>query len=343
MNPHRDRKKGKHTGIQAGRWLLLLPVWALILLSACREASPVNQATPPLATSTQGREQAVDATAEPSPFPTMLSSEGTLPTEEKNVTGLEPTPAPEATASATPAPATPTAEIPYIILPTVTPTPRPEIPLGAIRILRPASLSRATSPLQVRAIVAPGAEGVYRIELFGEDGRLLARQVLSYPGIRVNTSINLDFEIPGVAEVGRLQISTQDEHGRVMAMNSSTVLLMSVGRDEYLNANDLRERLLILQPTPEERIVGGTLTVTGKAWPTGDEPLLIELIAENGAVVGQRLVAVEPVEGEDYGSFTVEVPYRVQEATPVRLTVYEDNDRIPGKTYIYSLEITINP
>lgn len=238
---------------------------------------------------------------------------------------------------------TPTRTPSPTITPTASDTPRPEIPLAAIRIQRPAPLSRVTSPLEVNAVLETGAGGVYRLELLGEDGRLLTRQVLEYSGVRVNTSVNLEFEIPGVAETGRLQVYTLDQFGRFIALSSSNVILMSVGQDEYNTSADLRERVFIQRPDPEDLIVGGSLSIFGKAWPNETEPLLVELIAENGAVVGQRLVSVQAQEGEDYGIFEAEIPYQVNEPTPVRLTIYEDIDRIPGKTHISTLEIILNP
>ena len=197
--------------------------------------------------------------------------------------------------------------------------------------------------MQVHAVLATGAGGIYRVELLGEDGRLLARQVLNYSGERVNTSLNLNFEIPGVAETGRLQVFTEDESGRIIALSSSNIILMSVGRAEYNPPGELLERILIVQPTAEDVLLGGSLNVLGKALPTEDEPLLMELIAPNGAVVGQRLVAVAAEPGEVYGTFSAEIPYQINEPTQVRLTISEDIDRIPGKTHITTLEITINP
>lgn len=269
-------------------------------------------------------------------------------------------PTSDATASRTPIPSrtqtsqpsrtatsTPTLTLTASSTPTVTPTasdtPRPEIPPSAIRILSPAPLSRVVSPIEVRAVLAPGAGGQFRVELLGEDGRLLSRQVLKYPGERVNANLELAFEIPGVAETGRLQISTTDLFGRVIALSSSNIILMSLGKAEYNTASDLRERILILEPAADDLLLGGSLSVFGKAWPNEDEPLYVELIAENGAVVGQRLVSVQAQPGEDYGIFSTDIAYQVTGPTPVRLTVYEDIDRIPGKTHIASLEITLNP
>lgn len=245
-----------------------------------------------------------------------------------------------ATATITPTPTdspTPTAS------PTVTQTPRPVIPPPVIRITRPAPLSKVTSPIQLRAIVPPGAGGILRVDLLGEDGRLLARQVLTYHGINLNLSIDLPFEIPGAAEAGRLQIFTADGHDRTMALSSVELVLLSLGQAEYNPIGELRERLFLIEPKTDQLILGGSLSILGKAMPGMDNPVMIELIAENGAVLGRRLFNVQPEAGEVYGIFAGEIDYQVSEAAPVLLTLYERRDRLPGYTHITTLEIVLNP
>lgn len=331
------------------RWLrvvLVLP--GLLWLAACQSAGnslpmPVpTEMLPTIIAQTVQAGQALQPQVTKTDIPTLVAPTSDVTASRTPIPPHTLTPRPTDTATATHT-MTATASLTPTITPTTTDTPRPEIPPSAIRILSPAPLSRVTSPIEVRAVLAPGAGGQFRIELLGEDGRLLARQVLKYSGERVNANLELIFEIPGVAETGRLQISTTDAFGRVMALSSSNIILMSVGKDEYNTASDLRERILILQPTPEDLLLGGSLTIFGKAWPNEDEPLLVELIAENGAVVGQRLASVQAEPGEDYGIFTTEIAYQVTEPTAIRLTVYEDIDRIPGKTHITSMEVVLNP
>jgi hypothetical protein len=238
---------------------------------------------------------------------------------------------------------TPTDTPPPTISPTVTQTPRPVIPPPVIRINRPAPLSKVISPVQVRAVVPPGAGGIIRVELLGEDGRILARQLLTYPGESLNLSIDLSYEITAVAETGRLQIYTMDEFERTLALSSVELLLLSIGQAEYNPLGELRERLFLIEPKPYQLLVGGRLSVFGKALPGYEHPLMIELIAENGAVLGRRLLNVEPEAGEVYGIFTGEIDYQVSEPTVVLLTLYERRDRLPGFTHITTMEIVLNP
>lgn len=320
----------------------------MVFVSACSGGGDLRQPVPTEQLPTiiaQTLQAAARLTPQPKAsatnVPTLVVSQATTSSRLDFLT-RSPTPTPTATRTRTPTP-TPTRTATPTISPTVTNTPRPQIPLAAIRIVSPAPLSKVTSPVQVQAVLATGAGGNYRVELLGEDGRLLARQVLNYRGERVNASLNLNFEIAGVAETGRLQVFTEDESGRIIALSSSNIILMSVGLDEYNPPGELLERILIVQPTAEDMLLGGSLNVLGKALPNDGEPLLMELIAPDGAVIGQRLVTVVAEPGEVYGTFSAEIPYQISEPTQVRLTISEDIDRIPGKTHITTLEITINP
>ncbi len=255
---------------------------------------------------------------------------------------LTPTRTPRPTRTPSPT-ATPTPSHTPSITPTATDTPRPVFPPGDIRLVSPGPLSRVTSPIRVRASLAPGAGGRFRVELLGEDGRLLARKVLTYRGERVNLSTDLTFEIPGAAETGRLQISTYDEAGRVIALQSAEIVLLSLGPQDITTRQDVREPVLLLEPQPNASIRGGTLLVSGRARVGFQQPLLITLVTAEGKTVGQRLAAVTPEAGEDYGSFLVTVPYVVYEPTAVRLTITARDGRVPGATYITTQEIEISP
>jgi len=49
--------------------------------------------------------------------------------------------------------------------------------LGAVRFSTPGPMSKVTSPIQVRAMVITGSSERVQVELFGEDGRLLVREL----------------------------------------------------------------------------------------------------------------------------------------------------------------------
>ena len=69
----------------------------------------------------------------------------------------------------------------------------------------------------------PGDDGMVRVELIGEDGRLIVRQALDFREYK-HKSIAfypaIPFEINSAAETARLQVLTSDRFGRAIAIES---------------------------------------------------------------------------------------------------------------------------
>lgn len=283
------------------------------------------------------------AEALPSSTPSPLGGDAAQqPTEAASATLSFLGPAPTSTETPTPT----TTSVP--LQPTRTPTPLPTagIPKAAIQISNPGPLSRIISPLQVRASVHPGPDGRVRVELTGEDGRLLVRKILNYGEQKgyVYVSDALDFEISAAAETAHLVISTYDTYGRLYALQAVEVILLSIGEDDVNPPGSDQEAVIVLEPLPNKLIQGGTLQVSGLARLPSDQPLLVELITAQGKVVGYRqgAVSVDP-EGE-YTPFSVDVPYQVGSPTWVRMVIRQENaGRIPGVVYATSLEVLLSP
>jgi len=198
----------------------------------------------------------------------------------------------------------------------------------------------------MRAYVRPGSDGRLRLELLGEDGRLLVRKVLVYdPSLeRIILNETIDFEINAVAEAARLQISTFDRYGRPLALDSVDVVLLSMGEADINPPGPTGEKIIVQEPPANKLIQGGTLIVSGLARTDGQQPLLIELLASDGKVVGYRQAAVIADPSGGYGSFMAEVPYKVDTATWVRMTIKENsNNRLAGVMYLTSLELLLSP
>jgi hypothetical protein len=184
------------------------------------------------------------------------------------------------------------------------------------------------------------------VELLGEDGRLMYRQIFvlnSVSNAQVNLLTEIEFEIAGVAETARLVISTQDVQGRLLALTSEDLILLSMGEADINPAGDLLETIVIQQPTPNRLVQGGKLIVSGFARPVSDQPLLVEMIASDGRVVGSRLAGVPPSSQGNHGLFATEVSYEVSSPTWVRLAVSERGVRLPGVIRLSSVEVLLSP
>jgi len=236
----------------------------------------------------------------------------------------------------------PATEPPYI-LPAGTSTPSPEPLPAVIRILAPGPLSRESSPLNLRAYVVTGESGQTRVELLGEDGRLLARKVMrlaSRSSEGVYVSIKIPFEIEAAAELGRLQIITEDRSGQIHAQMSVHLLLLSVGNDEINPPGSLVERCFLFEPLPGASISGGMLAIRGEMQPFNAQPVILELLDQYGNSLGLRGLTFSSV---DKQFFMTTVPYKVSQPTQARLVIRQGDDRIAGLMYLYSQKILLNP
>ncbi len=227
-----------------------------------------------------------------------------------------------------------------------TPTPPPEVPYGTIQILNPGPASRVSSPFLLKAYLLPGEKGRVQIELLGEDGRVLMRDLKVYQapfGARVTIAMEISYEISAVAEAGRIQISVMDKYGRTSALASTNVILLSMGESDQNPAGDNLESIAIQEPKPNALIQGGTVRVAGLARTRSDQPLVIELKTNEGKIVGTRQVGVEAPEEGQYGAFAIDVPYIVSAPTKVRLSVWERSEHVPGIVHLSSLEVLLSP
>lgn len=229
---------------------------------------------------------------------------------------------------------------------TYTPTPMP--PLADFRIKSPGLYSRAVSPIKLSANAIVGEDGYLNIALIGEDSRFIIRQALDfrrYIGQSITLSQEIPFEINGAGETARLELSSVDEYGRIAALTSVDLVLLKIGNPEIYPEIDPLEHFDIRAPLADSTARGGLLMVSGLARPANTNPVIIELITENGAIVGSAQFSVSPSSGgHTHSPFNVGVPYSVTATTPVRLTIrQESSTRIPGTVSVTSLLLTLEP
>ena len=269
------------------------------------------------------------------------------PTAEAPVATETPAETPTETAPATPSPmpVTPIATQPAGPSPTPKATPT-GLPTAGIQIFKPGNLSKVVSPIKIYANLAPGAGGRVKIELRGEDGRILTEETKEFsaqPGTRINLYMDLVFKMAAVAEAGRLVFSTSDAAGRLIALNSVDLILLSLGEADYNPASADQPVIVVQQPAPKSLIQGGKVVVSGLAQFGSGGLLMVQLIDEKGNVVGSHPVEGSAAPDGGYVPFIVEVPYQVSALTPVRLSVSEGGDSPATMTYLTSVEIMLSP
>ena len=300
------------------RYLLLLAtLLGLVAGCAAPAASPIPTAYPPEYLPT-----VIAMTAESA---SILGTEVALALTPT----VDPTNTPRPTLSPTPAP-------------TFTQTTIPGHDPAAIQIFAPGPMSKVVSPITLRMHIIAADSGQMQVDLYGEDGRLLTRNVKKVPpgGKGVDQHINIPFEIPAAAEVGRITVSTMDKLGRIQSLNSVRVLLLSSGNNEITPPGNPSEPVGVFSPDLEEPVSGGVLSLRGDVWPFNLNPVVLELIDPEGRSIGLRILTVENLNPT---LFETTIPYRVFVPTAARLTIRQEDDRIDGLFYVYSQEVLLNP
>ncbi|HSJ89346.1 MAG TPA: hypothetical protein VK909_19195 [Anaerolineales bacterium] len=226
--------------------------------------------------------------------------------------------------------------------PTFTPTTIPGHDPAAIQILSPGPMSKVLSPILLKMNIVSGESQKAQIDLFAEDGTLLSRTLKKVPlsSDGVFQQIKIPFEIRVAAEVARITITTTDKAGRIQALNSVRVLLLSSGDNEITPPGNPSEPVGVFRPTLKDEASGGVLNVRVDIWPFNLNPVMLELISPDNKSLGLRILTIAQLTPQ---LFETTIPYKVSEPTLARLSIRQDDDRMRGLFYVYSQEILLNP
>ena len=298
-------------------WLLLLGIG---LVGGCTGGAARPAGTTPAAPTAPATEA---ATATPPPSPTPLPSPSATPRPLETVAqGAQVTPF-------------------TVAWPTPTPT-HPPVPTlcalayAPVHIFTPGPGSKVTSPIRLRFQVQVEDVRVMHIELLGEDGRLLFRQVERFragsEGWR-GYNLEIPFEIRAESEWGRLQIYLRDAQDRPLFQQAVPLVLLRQGREDLIPQETWAAAIMIRQPRRGTQVSGGELTVSGFAIPTTG---LVEVLVlgDDGRVWFTRAASVSPPNPQGYGEFSVTIPYQVEETHLIYIIVQSYGDRVPGVMYL---------
>ena len=181
------------------------------------------------------------------------------------------------------------------------------------------------------------------VDLLGEDGRMLGRTLTAVPGEPEGDplSLKIPFEIRAAGENGYLQVSTKDAHGRIVALITVPVILLSAGESQVNPPGDtVYERIAMADLPPEKKVSGGVLSLKGDMLPSGRQPMILELMTDEGREMSLRVLSVS---GSGWQPFETTMPFRVTQETPARLFAQEADDVLDGPAYIYSQPLTLIP
>lgn len=226
------------------------------------------------------------------------------------------------------------------------------LPYGEIQLISPGRLSRVTSPFSIHAYLTPPRnekeeESSYQVSLYGDDGRLLVRHFFVREAEQSgNTHLVMEiiFEVSGDAEAARLEVSSLDGYGRISALATTDLILLSEGDPEIKSVKDLYENLIIQQPISSTLIQGDVLIIQGVTRFAPQDQVLVELMNRDGGLVGSEVLLVS---GENLGSgyrpFEGEIPYQVGLSSWIRVQVTARDGKFSGIQHLSSVEVLVSP
>ena len=235
------------------------------------------------------------------------------------------------------------------------PSPTPTFAAGftdfaQIRFLTPGPASSLISPINLQMELVSGESEVVQVDLLGEDGRVLYRDLekVTRNVKGIFRRFDLKFEIRAVSEAGYIRVSSKDDYGRIQAVNTMPVLLYSVGSAQINPpGNMIYERIMIEGMKEKADFYAGEVSLRGRIWPFNDQPIFVDLVLPNGSPIASRMLVFEGIETQSFETF---LPYKVSEPTLARLTFRQDNpllrvsdSDLQKYMYVYSVEVTLNP
>jgi len=215
-----------------------------------------------------------------------------------------------------------------------------------VAITQPGQGAEVLAPIVAQARLNGDAGRWLRLELFGNDERLLSRRLMEladvsgYPG---SLALELDYEVRQPAERGWLRLVILDEHLRLLAVDSLELNLLSEGRTKASPSSDIAPDIVIQSPAMHSRVSGGVVQVSGTIAAGVELPLRVQLVDADGKVVGQRLAGGKLQNGREITVFSADVSYLVSKPTAVRLLVFEEGKDLRQVLAASSLELVIYP
>ncbi len=214
-----------------------------------------------------------------------------------------------------------------------------------IKIIAPGPMSKVASPVEFVFHVAPDVTGITRIELIGENGEELYRKIFkTYSNVGYYTRITeqIEFAIRGVAEIARLQVSTYNAEGQLLALNSVRLLLQSVGENEFTPVENYADRLHLRAPKRGSEIANGLLAFTGEYLPINELPVTVELLDASGSIISSRQLQFNVLNGK-FQSFETIIPFKVIKKIDALIVFRQSDNRIKGLAYVFSRKVILIP
>jgi hypothetical protein len=219
-------------------------------------------------------------------------------------------------------------------------------PEEAILILEPGPGSRLTSPLHLSGFADPTFEQNLGIQIILVDGTVLtttSTTIQADVGERGPFSVDIPFSITGEQQASLQVFSTSARDGGLTHLSSVFVTLADSGPVIINPAVNSTEQITLYEPVLSQVVSGGVVHVKGFGWASFEQHLFIEIMNEDGLIIGNAPVTVNSPGSGIPGSFSADVPYTLTTPGPGRVVVHDPSPAFPGDVHLTSVEINLEP
>ena len=257
---------------------------------------------------------------------------------------LTDTPSPAPAATDTPSPAlSPTAEGTSTFTPTPAAPTRPE---EAILIQEPGSGSQVTSPILVTGMADPTFEQNLVVRVLLDDGTEVTQiptTIQADIGQRGPFEVEVPVDLTEQRNIFIQVYASSARDGGITHLSSTGVIFSPSGPEDIVTNQPHPEQITIFQPQNGGTVSGGVAHVEGFALASFEQTLLIDILDEQGNVVGSQPVTVQAPDLGQPGPFSADVVYTVTASGPGRVVVRDVSPAFGGDTHLSSVEITLEP
>jgi hypothetical protein len=216
----------------------------------------------------------------------------------------------------------------------------------SIMILSPGPDSMVTNPFHVSGVSDPTFEQNLVVRVLQADGTLVIEApttIQADVGQRGPFGITLPVNLPTEQNIFIQVFATSARDGGVTHLSSVGVTYVPGGASDIHFRFPYPEQIEIFLPQSGAMISGGTVHVEGFGLASFEQTLLVEVLDEDGVVVGSEPVTVAASNLGEPGPFEVNVDYEVSGAQPGRIVVRDVSPAFGGDTHLSSVEVNLEP
>jgi hypothetical protein len=216
----------------------------------------------------------------------------------------------------------------------------------AIMILTPGPASRVTSPVSVAGMADTTFEQNLVIRVLLADGTLVTETFTTIQadlGQRGPFEVDVDIALETEQNIFIQVFETSARDGGITHLSSVGVIFTPTGPADIVTRTPYPEQIVILRPSIGETISGGVAHVEGFGLAGFEQTLVVQVLDEDGTVIGEDPVIVQAPDLGLPGPFSAEVSYSLTSAGPGRIVIRDISPAHGQDAHLNSVEVNLEP